>query len=214
MTEQQGSVLIVDDDAQVCRSLVRLLTSKGYKAQALTNPHELLSIKPIEGPACIILDLRLGKVNGFDVFQELNKVGHGCPVIFLTAFGGVPEAVEAMRLGAEDFLEKPYDPEVLLSSVSRAIERSLAHLDSDEQLSKLKARAARLTPRERQVVTLVMSGLLNKEIADKLGLAEVTVKIHRAHAMRRLGAHNPTQLARLAGLLDLGPTILTDWPQG
>jgi FixJ family two-component response regulator len=125
-------------------------------------------------------------------------------VIILTAYGDIPTAVEAMRRGVDDFIQKPYDPEALLEAVSHALARAGARFGEKGELSKLRARAARLTARERQVIHLVLSGMLNKEIADHLGLAEVTVKIHRSHAMRKLGAHNAAQLVRLAGFLEPG----------
>ncbi len=204
MSLEMGVVLILDDDPSVCRSLARLLGVNGYQTQIVADASELLSKPPVKKPACLILDLKLGKIDGLDLLRQIADKGHDHPIIVLTAYGSVSTAVEAMRLGADDFLEKPYEPDTLLASVSRALERSRQEASARSELSKLRARAARLTPRERQVIELVTRGMLNKEIADQLGLAEITVKIHRGRAMRRIGAHNAVQLAQLAALISLG----------
>jgi FixJ family two-component response regulator len=197
-------VWILDDDPSVSRSLSRLLTVHGFQSRIFTDPAKLLSSPPAPQPACLILDLKLGPVDGIDLLSEFGHNGHDYPIVVLTAFGSVAAAVKAMRHGAEDFLEKPFEPEALLAAVSRALKRSRREAGARGKLSRLRTRAACLTPRERQVIEMVSQGMLNKEIANALGLAEITVKIHRGRAMRRIGAHNAVELVRLASLLRLG----------
>jgi FixJ family two-component response regulator len=203
MSTGKGTVLVLDDDASLCRSLARLLKAKGYQHRTFCDPQDLLSSPPVHGPACLILDLRLGKEDGLHCLRQFNKNGHCYPVIFLTAYGDLATVVQAMRDGADDFLEKPYDPEVLIAAVSHALERSRRQGAQEAELSKLRACATQLTPRERQVIGFVTRGFLNKEIARELGLAEITIKIHRARAMRKIGARNAVELARKAALLNL-----------
>jgi len=205
MTAKSGLVLVLDDDARVCKSLSRMLMSSGYSVKSFRDPRELLASKVFQGPVCLVLDLKLARSNGFEVLSALKARERLPSVIFLTAHGDVRSAVHAMREGAVDFLEKPCEPEVLLASIAQAMSGARAQDQARQELMELESRAACLTPRERQVIKLVMCGLLNKEIAARLGLAEVTVKLHRGSAMRRLGAHNPAELARLGALLNLGP---------
>lgn len=182
-----------------------MLVSKGYSVKSCRDLHELLSSELPRGPVCLVVALKSARASGFEVLSALKERERRLPVIFLSSGGDVRSAVQAMREGAADFLEKPCDPEVLLASISRALAGARAQEQARQELMELQGRAARLTPRERQVIKLVMCGLLNKEIAASLGLAEVTVKVHRANAMRRIGAHNPAELARLGTLLNLGP---------
>ena len=205
MTTEPGWVLVLDGNARAGRSLSRWLASKGYYVKCFVEPREFLSFKPPLGPVCVVLELKLTKTNGFDVLAALKQDNHQHSVIFLTAHGDIRSAVRAIREGAEDFLEKPCDRRVLLTSISRAMALARERCQARRELTDLQAKAARLTPRECEVIRLVTCGLLNKEIADQLGLAYSTVKVHRANAMRRIGAHNAAELARFVALLKLGP---------
>lgn len=209
MSKPTGRVLILDDDDAVCRSLQRLLHAESIETQAFTRASDLYSELPVPGPCCVVLDLNLGPgEDGHAVFRNLRARGHDGPVVFLTAYGDVPNAVKAMQNGAAHFLLKPYQPEELLSVIRKALARAAREVTAVDERAARRALAAKLTPRERQVLSLAISGLVNKQIADRLGLALITVKIHRGRAMRRLGAHTAAELARFADVLD----IATDLP--
>jgi FixJ family two-component response regulator len=197
MVDNKGIVLVVEDDDSVRRSLERLLGCNEFRVRAFGTGREFIEAEPPNEPHCLLLDLQLGDMDGFDIMRHLNANGRFVPTVFLTAFGDVPDAVQAMRLGADDFFIKPYVPADLIAALRRALVHAAATWQDNQDLNALRQRAERLTPRERQIVTFVYDGLLSKEIATKLGLSEVTIKIHRARAMRRLGARTPAQLARM-----------------
>jgi FixJ family two-component response regulator len=205
MTSASGLVFILDDDARICRSVARLLRSSGLRVKVFTSHEKLLAERPVTEPACLILDLKLGSTNGLEVMKLLRQRGHHFTVIFLSAYGNVPAVVEAMKQGAFDFIEKPFDPETLTTAVSKGLALARSQMREEADLDAFQTRAATLTPREHQVVELVTLGYLNKEIANQLNLAEVTVKVHRARAMRRLGVHNTAELSRVATLLKQSP---------
>ena len=202
MNDQRGKVLVLDDDPGVGRSLERLFQTQDIDADSFERSADLFAALPVEGPCCLVLDLDLGGTeNGHKVLQKLRRLGFTAPVIFLTAYGDVPNAVRAMQNGAAHFLLKPYDPKELLEVIGNALKQAGESHRLDGQRAARAARAAALTERERQVLGMAMSGLLNKQIADELGLAVVTVKIHRGRAMRRLGVHTAAELARFADVI-------------
>ncbi len=193
-------VVLVDDDPSILRALERLLVSRGYTVRAFPGPAELLEWGEPQVPACLVLDHLLGGgETGLELHATLRGLGWTAPTVFLTAHWDVPSVVQAMRDGADGFLTKPCEPGDILAAVARAmtcaLERHAARLESAD----LSARAALLTEREKEVVRLVVGGALNKEAAEQLGLALVTIKVHRGNAMRKLGARTAAELARLAG---------------
>jgi FixJ family two-component response regulator len=197
-------VMVLDDDTAILGGLNRLLTLHGYQVCLYSTADEFFTAGMPEIPACLILDNHLGDgMSGLEVHAEMQRIGWDIPTVFLTAHWNVQSVVNAMRAGADGFLTKPFDPAELLSEVAKALERARARLQDGEFATAARAKAALLTEREREVVSLVVRGLLNKEIADQLDLALVTVKVHRGRAMQKLGAGNPAELARIASLAGL-----------
>ncbi len=191
----------MDDDLSIRSSLEKLLSANGYKVRSHSEPDGLFDAGPPQGTACLLLDHQLGNgVTGVQVHQQMLERGWDLPTIFLTAHWNVHSVVSAMRAGADGFLAKPFDPVELIKAVEGALERAGERLRNHDQVADARARMATLTQREREIVGLVTSGLLNKEIADQLNLALVTVKVHRSRAMQKLNAGNPAELARIATL--------------
>ncbi len=200
-----GRVFVVDDDASVRKSLERLLTTVGYKVQTFESARAFLGRPqmPAEGPQCLILDIRMPGVSGLDLQMSLRSSGATIPIIFSTGFGDVASSVRAMKIGAVDFLTKPMDEEELLAAVERglALDAELRRLDA--VMGTLTTRQARLTPRENQVFALVVTGMLNKQIAGRLGTCERTIKVHRARIMKKMEAGSVADLVRMADRLGL-----------
>jgi FixJ family two-component response regulator len=206
MTPPDQIVLVLDDDLSILSGLERLLIAHGYQVRLHSKPEDFFQSGPPQVPACLILDNQLGgSMTGVEVHAELQRRGWVIPTVFVTAHWNVQSVVHAMRAGADGFLTKPYDPAELVAAVAQALQRAHAMLHNGLQIADVRARAASLTPREGEIVRLVVAGLLNKEIADRLDLALVTVKVHRGRAMRKLGAGNSAELVRLAGLAGLIP---------
>jgi len=198
-----GVVYVVDDDESVRRSLVRLLRSVGLEAVAFPSASAFLEREVADRPSCLILDLRLRGPSGLDLQAELGGKQQSIPIIFITGHGTVPASVRAMKGGALDFLEKPFDDGELLESVQRALARSRdAHTEHAER-DAIQHRLETLTPRERQVMGLVVRGMLNKQIAADLGAAEKTIKIHRGRVMKKMQADSVANLVRMAQRLGL-----------
>ena len=196
-----SKVFIIDDDAAVRVSIADLLHSADLESETFETPQEFLRHAPAQGPSCIVLDLRLPGMTGLDVQRALAEAGIITPIIFLTAFADVPTTVKAMKSGAMEFLTKPFDDQELLDAIYRALERDQVARDEQHALSTLQDRYTRLTPRERQVMALVVSGRLNKQIAADLGTSEITVKIHRQRVMRKM-LESLAELVSLAARLE------------
>lgn len=194
-------VYIVDDDAGMGASLQSLLASVGYRTQCFPSAELFLAHPRNDAPACLILDVRLRGQSGLELQRELGRRGADLPIIFVTGHGDVPMSVAAMKAGAVEFLLKPFRDQDLLDAVHLGIERARQRRDAAAGLSALRQRHAALTPRERQVLTLVASGLMNKQVAERLGLSEVTVKMHRAQIMQKLDARSVADLVRMADRL-------------
>lgn len=198
------AVLVLDDDRFIRTGLERLLTAHGYRVRLHAEPEELFRDGLPSVPACLLLDNQLGDgMTGVQVHGELLRRGWFIPTVFLTAHWNVQLVVNAMRAGADGFLTKPFDPAELVDAVALALQRSQAKQQKEFATAEARARVAALTPREREIVRLVVEGLLNKEIADQLDLALITVKVHRGRAMHKLGAGNPAELVHIAELAGL-----------
>jgi len=196
MQGTEPCVSVVDDDDLVLRSLERLLKSGGYAVRTFPSPQEFLAQRPA-GPGCLVADMAMPGLNGLELQQRLASSGDPCPVVFLSGQSDIPTSVQAMKSGAVDFLTKPVVREKLLESVRAALARDALQRAEREQRHSLAGRFAMLTPREREVLDLVVAGMLNKQIAARLGTAEKTVKVHRARAMRKMGAGSVAELVRL-----------------
>jgi FixJ family two-component response regulator len=199
MTECDHQVVVLDDDPSILKGIRRLLNAQGLSVRLHSTPDEFFTAGIPSVPSCLLLDNKLGGgMSGLQVHEEVIRRGWFIPTVFLTAHWNVQSVVKAMRAGADGFLTKPFDPAELIEVVHGALERSRARHQVRDTAVDAKSKAATLTEREREVVRLVVGGLLNKEIAAKLGLALVTVKVHRGRAMRKLGAGNAAELARIA----------------
>lgn len=186
MTTPAATVFVIDDDESVRKSLKRLLDAARYETELFQSASDFLSRSSYQGPSCVIVDVKMPGLNGIDFQEALIKHGREEQLIFITAHGDVPMCAQAMKAGAIDFLPKPFRPNQLLESVERALSRSSEQLLRASQRNAARALLERLTPREYEVMQLVATGLLNKQVGGELGMAEKTVKTHRAHMMRKL----------------------------
>jgi FixJ family two-component response regulator len=198
----QSEVYVVDDDPTVRRALGRLIASAGHEVRTFASAHEFLECRPELGPGCLVLDVRLPDLDGLELYRRLQENGTSLPAIFLTGFGDIPTSVRAIKLGAIDFLPKPVSGEILLQAIDAALAEEERGRTDRERERELTRRYATLTPREREVMRLVVSGQLNKQIARELKISEKTVKVHRAHVMAKMGARRAAHLARIA--IELG----------
>ncbi len=197
----QANVYIVDDDDSLRSALQRLLTAAGYRVTGYASAGEFLLKPPPDAPGCLLLDVRMPGPSGLDLQQALNRHGIHWPVIFLTGHGDLATGVRAMKAGAVDFLTKPVEREPLLAAIQRALAQDATRRAASALEADLRDRFEQLTPREREVFDLVVAGLLNKQIAHALGIAERTVKAQRAQVMAKLGATNAAELGRIAAEL-------------
>jgi FixJ family two-component response regulator len=196
-------VYIIDDDASLRDALSSLLRSVGLRVQLFGSAPELLQSKLAETASCLVLDIRLPGVSGLDFQSELAKANIHVPIIFMTGHGDIPMSVRAMKAGAIDFLTKPFRDQDMLDAVTRALERDRKRREDEGAISGLRVRFESLTPREREVMGLVTAGLMNKQIAAETELAEITVKIHRGHVMKKMAARSLADLVRMAESLEI-----------
>lgn len=198
---EEALVIVVDDDASIREALSSLFRSVGLRILAFASALELLE-KPVPAvPSCLVLDIRLPGLSGLDLQAELAKAEIRMPIIFMTGHGDIPMSVRAMKAGAVDFLPKPFRDQDMLDAVSLALERDRQRRDGEKAIWDLRALFESLTPREREVMGFVTAGLMNKQIAAEIGLSEITVKIHRSHVMKKMGARSLADLVKMAGLL-------------
>jgi FixJ family two-component response regulator len=194
-------VFVVDDDISVRESLELLILSAGWQPETFASAEQFLQRSAVDGPSCLVLDVKLPSLNGLDLQKRImDRVD--VPIIFITGYGDVPTTVEAMKAGAVDFVTKPFGDEVLLNAIRQAVERSRTARAHEAQLQALRGRYLSLTPRERETMALVVSGLLNKQIAAQLGISEITVKAHRGQVMRKMRVDSLADLVRAAAALD------------
>ena len=202
MPDLSAVVFVVDDDVSVRESLELLIRTAGWQPQTFASAHEFLSHPRPSGPCCLVLDVTLPGLNGLELQMQLAD-RTDMPIIFITGHGDVPMSVQAMKAGAVEFLTKPFKDDVLLDAIRGAIERSRAALRQESEMQVLRSSYASLTPREREVMILVVSGLLNKQVGGELGISEITVKAHRGQMMRKMKADSLPGLVTMAARLGL-----------
>jgi FixJ family two-component response regulator len=201
MPELRPTIFVVDDDASVRDAITNLLDSVGLHAQVFGSTEEFWNTPRPNTPSCLVLDVRLPGVNGLDFQEALEKSGVSIPIIFITAHGDVPMTSRAMKAGAIEFLMKPFQKEDLLAAIRQGLERDRLRREEHAQISALRERFQQLTAREREVMDLVVTGLINKQIGAQLGLSEVTVKIHRGRVMQKMEATSLAELVRMSDKL-------------
>jgi FixJ family two-component response regulator len=191
----------VDDDASIRQALARLFQSVQLRAEGFASPQEFLQSERPDAPSCLVLDVRLPGLSGLDFQAELARADVRIPIVFISGHGDIPMTVRAMKAGAIDFLAKPFRDQDLLDAVTAAIQRDQQRREHENTMAELKAHFSSLTPREREIMALVASGLMSKQIAAEVGLSEITVKVHRSHIMKKMRARSVADLVRMAEAL-------------
>ena len=201
MNNPTSMVYVIDDDASVRDALSNLLESVGLYAELFGSTEEFLKAERPALPSCLVLDVTLPGMNGLEFQEMLTKTGNPIPIVFITAFGDIPMTSKAMKAGAVEFLAKPFQKDDLLTAIDQALAKDSAQRAVEASISALRARQDELTPRERELMDLVVTGMINKQIADKLGISEVTVKIHRRQVMQKMAAPSLADLVRMSDRL-------------
>ena len=204
-TEALPTVFIVDDDRGLRQAIQDLVESVGLRAESFASGEDFLRAKRMNRPSCLVLDVRLPQMSGLDFQQRLTETGIQIPIIFITAHGDIPMSVRALKSGALEFLTKPFRDQDLLDAIHQALERDRVAREQQSEIHNLQERVRTLTAREQQVMNLVVSGMLNKQIASEIGTSEATVKIHRGNVMRKMKAGSVVDLVRMADKLTLSP---------
>jgi FixJ family two-component response regulator len=205
MTILKPTIFVIDDDPSVRKSLSRLLRSAGYQVEAFPSAEQFLAREHFHGIGCILLDIQMPGLSGMDLQEQLNKAGYHMPIIFVTGHGDIPTSVQAMKKGAVEFLTKPFDDKELLVAVESAVEKDNRERSQYDEAQDIRSRIELLTPREYEIFGYVITGMLNKQIAAKLKIAEKTVKVHRGRVMEKLGASSVAELVRLAEKAGIEP---------
>ncbi|QNI30507.1 response regulator transcription factor [Alloacidobacterium dinghuense] len=203
MSQTSPIVFVVDDDVSVRESLELLIRHEGLAVETFTSAQDFLARPHTSVPSCLVLDVSLPDLNGLDLQKRIAQERHDMPIIFITGHGDIPMTVQAMKAGAVEFLTKPFDDAVLLNAIRNAIERSRVLLGREAEIRELRARYARLTSREREVMALVVAGVPNKQVGSELGITEITVKAHRGRLMRKMKAESLPALVSMAARLRL-----------
>jgi FixJ family two-component response regulator len=200
-------VYVVEDDASFRRSMERLIRASGFAVVALGSADSFLAQPIIRRPACLLLDVKLPGIDGLELQQKLIEKGSNLPIVFMSGHGNIPMSVKAMKGGAVDFLPKPFLPKDLRAAIARAVERDVLSNRKESEVSRIKSLTDTLTPREKEVLRWVITGKLNKQIADALGVTEKTIKVHRGRVMHKTGVQSVAELVRLAEQAGISPAV-------
>jgi FixJ family two-component response regulator len=209
-SSDQPTVLIIDDDSRMREAMQRLLKTVGLHSDSFATPQDFLRHKLPDGPSCLVLDVRLPGMSGLDVQSKLNEAGVQIPIIFITGHGDIPMTVKAMKSGAVEFLTKPFRDQDLIDAIQQALKKNVETRQEQNETAQFQERYAKLTVREREVMRLMISGMISKQIASTLGTSEITVTVHRGQVMRKMEANSPAELGRIAEKLKLPTMTRTD----